>query len=193
MRQRRGIPTEAHPNGGAAVRERGAAGLRKNQGQMSRKSRRETNGMRRALALIQTTSDERHMIIALSSLTIIATAIVARSPRARYVWGVVADFLYASLTPHPTPQRTSAHPMQYLVSQPESQAERRAIVIAIDVQNDSSTDFMLHSSAHAETFRLCWSRRSCCPTVTHSVRGIPIATQCSKQQEPIHSNSIQPV
>jgi dienelactone hydrolase len=46
--------------------------------------------------------------------------------------GVVADFLYASLTSHPTPQRTSAHPMLYLVSRPEGHAEPRAIVIAID-------------------------------------------------------------
>jgi len=75
---------------------------------------------------------KRHIIIVLSSLTVIATATVARSPRAGYVMGVVADFLYASLTPHPTPQRTSAHPMQYLVSRPEGHAEPRAIVIAID-------------------------------------------------------------
>jgi len=75
---------------------------------------------------------KRHIIIVLSSLAVIATATVARSPRARYMRGVVADFLYASLTPHPTPQRTSAHPIQYLVSRPEGQAEPRGIVIAID-------------------------------------------------------------
>jgi len=90
----------------------------------------ETNGVRRAGTDPNHCPMKRHMIIALSGLTVIATVTVARSPRARYMRGVVADFLYASLTTHSKPQTASGHPMQYVISPPERAP--RAVVIAID-------------------------------------------------------------